>query len=87
MKTGMEIIGGFLLQPHHFLLNQSPFWRKFAIVGVAGKNASPGAQNNGKDTVLLPKCLLWTLLIKSDPTFHLFLNWDRTPLVFYKAWI
>ena len=28
MKSGMGIIDGFLLQPHHFLSNQSPFWRK-----------------------------------------------------------
>ena len=28
MKPGMGIIGGFLLQSHHFLSNQSPFWRK-----------------------------------------------------------
>ena len=28
MKPGIGIINGFLLQPHHFLWNKSPFWRK-----------------------------------------------------------
>ena len=28
MKPGMGIIDGFLLYPHHFLSNRSPFWWK-----------------------------------------------------------
>ena len=30
-------MGEFLLQPHHFLLDQSEFWIKIGVAGVVGK--------------------------------------------------